>query len=406
MKERSCCARSALELKTYYAGKNQATHPNVISFEKPWHGYRYYMAYTTYPYGNGSEENPCLAASNDLIHWEKPEGLINPIACCEEVECDELKDTHLLYREDLDQLELWYLGRLNSTRSQGGPLYCFRKTSRNGVHWSRYEVMYCFDEIGLASPSVIYLEGRYHFWGIRHDFVDIGLYYMTSENGKEWSALEKCNIPMARETDMWHGAVCFWKDRYYYVWVGWAGKARNEIYLADSMDGKNWGGTRRILYNDAGWAYLYRPALLMEEETVYLYYGVVRHDGKWLIALSSGEDIDHLCGICPTEVENHVEYVSFTRRMMLKKSINQIKALIVPRILVQIPLLFVLQCLLKSVWVVWGISMILSAAAHYFLFYREKCLTGGIVMGTLCAASTTFVYQVMSEAIAWIKWLA
>ena len=153
------------------------------------------MAYTTYPYGIGSEENPCLAASNDLIHWEKPEGLINPIACCEEVECDELKDTHLLY-------------------------------------------------------------------------------------------------------------------------------------------------------------------------------------------------------------------VSFTRRMMLKKSINQIKALIVPRILVQIPLLFVLQCLSKSVWVVWGISMILSVAAHYFLFYRGKCLTGGIVMGTLCAASTTFVYQVMSEAIAWIKWLA
>lgn len=144
----------------------------------------------------------------------------------------------------------------------------------------------------------------------------------------------------------------------------------------------------------------------MGEKSVYLYYGVVRHDGKWMIALSSGEDVDHLCGICPAETENHVEYVSFTRRMMLKKSINQIKALIVPRILVQIPLLFVLQCLSKSVWVVWGISMILSVAAHYFLFYRGKCLTGGIVMGTLCAASTTFVYQVMSEAIAWIKWLA
>ena len=119
----STCTQSALDLRTYYAGKNQATHPNVIGFDTPWHGYRYYMAYTAYPYANGSEENPCIAASNDLIHWEKPDGLINPIACCEELECDELKDTHLLYRSDLDRLELWYLGRLRGTIQDGTPLW-------------------------------------------------------------------------------------------------------------------------------------------------------------------------------------------------------------------------------------------------------------------------------------------
>lgn len=73
------CGSTALDIKTYFAGRNQPTHPNVISFDTPWHGYRYYMAYTPYPYQNGFEENPCLAASNDLIHWETPAGLYNPL---------------------------------------------------------------------------------------------------------------------------------------------------------------------------------------------------------------------------------------------------------------------------------------------------------------------------------------
>jgi len=103
----------SLYIETYLAGKNQLTHPNVIKFDKPWHGYKYWMGYTPYPNADGEEENPSIAASNDMYKWETPKNLANPIADNEETGCNELKDSQLIYRDDLDRLEMWYLGRIS-----------------------------------------------------------------------------------------------------------------------------------------------------------------------------------------------------------------------------------------------------------------------------------------------------
>lgn len=293
----SNCGEIGLDIHTYYAGGNQATHPNVVAFEEPWNGYRFYMGYTPYPYANGAEENPSIAVSNDLVNWEKPDGLINPIACCEETECDELKDTHLLYRADLNRLEMWYLGRIKSSLKQGGALYVFRKTSRDGIQWSTYEVMYQFREFNLASPSVHWNGEKYEFWGIRHDRDDIGLYYMTSLDGDCWSPLRKCMVPQARETDMWHGAVAIDSGKVRFVWVGHGGKHRNYIYMADGVDSCNFFNTRIIIRNDTKWNFLYRPCIVRVDNTCVCYYGAIRKDGKWLITMSRGADWDQLRGI-------------------------------------------------------------------------------------------------------------
>lgn len=66
-----------LNIETYYGGKNQPTHPSVVSFEKAWNGYKYWMAYSPFPNGNGDEENPCIAVSNDLLYWDIPQGFLN-----------------------------------------------------------------------------------------------------------------------------------------------------------------------------------------------------------------------------------------------------------------------------------------------------------------------------------------
>lgn len=55
-----------LNIETYLAGKDQPTHPSVISFDNTWNGYKYWMTYTPYQEGNGEEENPSIAVSNDL----------------------------------------------------------------------------------------------------------------------------------------------------------------------------------------------------------------------------------------------------------------------------------------------------------------------------------------------------
>ena len=113
-------AASYLPIKTYIDGKDQITHPSVIEFDNYWNGYKYWLAYTPLPFGNGGEENPSVAVSNDLTTWQTPKGLFNPIANNEETACDELKDSHILYRPDLDRIEIWYMGRLSSTIASGG----------------------------------------------------------------------------------------------------------------------------------------------------------------------------------------------------------------------------------------------------------------------------------------------
>lgn len=119
---------AALDIRTYLDGKNQPTHPSVVDMGRAWNGWRYWMAYSPYPNANGAEENPCIAVSNDMLNWATPEGLYNPIAFNESTACDELKDPHILYNEDRDILEVWYLGRIDSTIESGGTLQLFRKS--------------------------------------------------------------------------------------------------------------------------------------------------------------------------------------------------------------------------------------------------------------------------------------
>lgn len=67
-------------------GSGECTHPSVIDsvsiLGSPWHGYRYWMAFTPYP-GNDDRrfrlENPSVVASHDGIEWIVPEGVANPL---------------------------------------------------------------------------------------------------------------------------------------------------------------------------------------------------------------------------------------------------------------------------------------------------------------------------------------
>ena len=70
--ERKLC-RSKLDIISSY-GDDQAFHPKVLNFEKPWNGYRYWMAYTPYPGADQRKENPHVCVSNDRIHWKPFEG--------------------------------------------------------------------------------------------------------------------------------------------------------------------------------------------------------------------------------------------------------------------------------------------------------------------------------------------
>lgn len=298
--ENQTVGKVRLNIETYLAGKDQPTHPSVISFDKPWNGYRYWMTYTPYPEGNGEEENPSIAVSNDLFKWKIPYGMANPIANNEETGCDELKDGHILYRSDLDRIEVWYLGRVSENLGgDGKSLTLFRKYSYDGIKWSNYEIM---DTTSYLSPTIIWVENKYQMWSIGFETYDTeGTFvYQESLDGLNWTAPKKCSINNQEELELWHGAVSYdlEKQKYIFTYISTSGDSQT-IEVCESEDGIHFDSAKSVVKNDKNtmWQRFYRPCILIEDGTYHLFYGVITEDNKWYISYSYGEDLSKLRGI-------------------------------------------------------------------------------------------------------------
>lgn len=285
-----------LNIETYLAGENQPTHPSVYIFDEPWNGYKYWLAYSPYPEGNGEEENPCIAVSNDLYYWETPGTLANPIATNEETVCNELKDPHIVYREDLDRIEIWYLGRLSERLGgDGTSLLLMRKYSTDGVTWSEYEVM---SETQYLSPSVIWNGKNYQMWSIGYDLFDNTgtISYQESVDGHSWTDPILCTVGTENTNiDIWHGSVTEHNGVFYMSYIDNTDK--QEIFYCISNDGVNFDEPEMIISNDGFWRNLYRPFLWFDGESYTCIYGVVNAANQWYLSMSSGDAADSLHGI-------------------------------------------------------------------------------------------------------------
>lgn len=308
--ENTSVGKVRVNIETYLAGQNQPTHPSVIGFDDEWNGYRYWMVYTPYPEANGEEENPSIAVSNDMYKWETPYGMVNPIANNEETGCNELKDGHILYRDDLNRIEVWYLGRLSKNLGgDGSSLTLFRKYSYDGITWSPYEIM---DTVSYLSPTVRWDGSKYQMWSIGFDtYGTTGTFvYQESKDGINWTFPEKCSIGGQTENlKLWHGAVSYdtEKGTYIFVYIPSAGDSQI-IEACESEDGIHFKENQTIIKNDGTtlWQRFYRPCLLVEKGNYHLFYGVITEDNKWYISYSRGDSLMTLRGITKEDCDKMV----------------------------------------------------------------------------------------------------
>ena len=388
----------SLYIETYLAGKNQLTHPNVIKFDKPWHGYKYWMGYTPYPNADGEEENPSIAASNDMYKWETPKNLANPIADNEETGCNELKDSQLIYRDDLDRLEMWYLGRISKNLGgDGETLLLFRKTSKDGINWSKYQVIRKFKYV---SPAIIWDGEKYCVWGIGFDGQGTkGVFdYFESKDGVNWSNPLHCKIGNDSKTlDMWHGNVTYNEKLKCYELV-YIPMSNQEVYYTTSKDKTNFDKAKVIVKNDGTWNRLYRPTLLFENNQYYCIYGAIGENNENYISMSTGKYINNLTGISDkdiskmtdTPMEKRKEKISFMEK------ISEIKKIFFRfELLVFIPILFILSIALKRLRKgnINGIISVISLLICEFYMFLKIDFTsiGPIVIGLIMGAIQAFV---------------
>ena len=226
LRKQSLYNQSPLKISTF-DGSNSPYHPSVLFFDTPLYGYSYWMACTPYPHQTAPYrdryECPSVYVSNDGLHWNEPEGLTNPIDNLTEDEIKEydyLSDPHLLVRGDA--IECWYMKTKRhgkSSYSSYSQHYLLRKTSNDGVNWSKEEVLMDITNVygrEMVSPATLY-EGIYKMWIVdletRADCNSIK--FLSSEDGVNWTGIKPCKLNGCKIVP-WHIDVQHF-DGYYWL---------------------------------------------------------------------------------------------------------------------------------------------------------------------------------------------
>jgi hypothetical protein len=274
-----------------YDGSGQAMHPSVLYIPSGWHGYKYWMAVTPYPYYDANYENPSVLVSADGLHWVVPQGALNPIAA----DSPNLADAELVLTSDRKELWLFYISK------RPGAVRLMRTFSGDGINWSVPEIVIEEARNGVISPSITFVNDSYHLWYVnavqggwkaQHSHVEM----RTSKDGKSWSAPVKVTAHLKGKV-IWHVQITDipqmeqqWMVAAAYPYGKSSG--RTELYFGWSNDILHWHFYQKpLLRRGKGWdgGQIYRSAVLYDAptDTLRLWYSA-RRGAIWRTGYTSG----------------------------------------------------------------------------------------------------------------------
>ncbi len=262
-----------------YDGSNQLTHPKVLYFANGWHGYRYWMSMTPYPYTDDDYENPSIVVSNDGNNWSVPAGLKNPISG---IPADvkiggHYSDSHLVMRDNV--MELWYRynpgnPKTHSTDYRSNIYY--KKTSTDGIHWSEAKYLSDFGGDGHLSMAINYEGGIYKSW---YTTFNGHLCFSESADSAHWSSPVVASVPLPAGYFPYHQDMIKIGSRYCLLQC--AEKPSNYTFaqfFASSTDGVHFSDVKRIyptddpsLWNNVS---LYRSSMFEKNGKVEMYFAL------------------------------------------------------------------------------------------------------------------------------------
>lgn len=278
-----------------------ATHPKVLNFKEKWNGYKYWLVYSPYPFANDKYENPWLVASNDLINWETPKGLKNPIEPTPKNYKHEYiynSDPHIVYNEDTNKMEL-YFRFVDDTNDK---VIIYRRTSTNGIDWTDKEAIITDtrSKRDYMSPAIIYDKGIYKMWYVDHDK---NVHYMESTDGYKYGEAKTLDLdyPIPK-LQSWHVDAIKTEKGYELLTVAYRyHKDRNSmnLYYFKSTDNEDYSKGIIVLrpslisWDNKG---IYRSTFIYENNTYYVFYSGISMGNERGVALSYGEHIENLIG--------------------------------------------------------------------------------------------------------------
>jgi hypothetical protein len=283
-----------LKIKTS-DGYNQPMHPDILYIDNGFKGYKYWMAYTPYPFMIDRLENPCIAVSNDGINWVTPTGLKNPIVLPPKDTKDggHYSDTDIIY--DNGKLVVYYV---YNKRGVFGPSKFYRSISSDGITWTKPELIYqCQNPISGYSPAFMKEGNLYNVWYISEGNI---MSYCSSSDSKNWSSPVKCNINI-KGWQIWHLDIIKTETGYEGLICARDNHVNNRaLFHINSTDGINWTTSNQpIIYPTAkGWdsAEIYRSTMLKQNGLYRVWYSARGALNKWGIGYSEGKTMETLQG--------------------------------------------------------------------------------------------------------------
>lgn len=247
-----------------YDGSGQAVHPDVVRFDTPWRGYRYWMVMTPYPNMKEEYENPSILASDDGRSWCVPQGMSNPIVSPPRRGFH--ADPDVVYRRDLDELWLYYL---ETHRHHEHYLKLIR--SADGQSWSEPAILEIIPYQAIRSPAVVYNGEKFLMWSVNvtggtHPYIEL----RDSSDGQIWSAPAKVDLEQSGYLPS-HLDVQYLPAIEEYAMILQAcprGGGPSRLFWACSSDGLRWSTFKRPLLSTImapAWARrtLYRASLTL-----------------------------------------------------------------------------------------------------------------------------------------------
>ena len=232
-------AHFPLDIPTYDDNPS-ISHLDVVLFDTPWNGWRYWMAFAPYP--AEARENPSIVVSNDGVNWQVPTGLANPLFDSADFsDIGFFSDPDLVYDPDGDQLVLYFRGTSR----------VYRSVSSDGVTWTGTSatsaaglqlVVDSSNDAEVLSPAVVRDDdGSWTMWSVNATTTPNRLEKRTSADGITWSAASVPTTPAG--VTFWHIDAARAADEYHLlVNTADAGNGDRLSYLR-SPDGDAWSGS-------------------------------------------------------------------------------------------------------------------------------------------------------------------
>lgn len=282
-------------IESYYP--NNAYHPKLIDLGKEWNGYRFWLSYTPYPKGNDYYENPQIVGTNDLINYSEVKYTEPPLANYKK-SVRYNSDSHLVYNEELDRLELFW----RYTDYDTDYMALYMRYSYDGDNWSDklvYFETYEKEKYDMVSPAIIRDDGAYKVWYIGH----YQLCYRELRNGV-WSDPVQTDLSFEDGAYIWHADII--KTNRGYELLGCATTDKKDrkhmnLYFSASEDGLNWETGVKVaspsedytVWDGGG---LYRPSFIYADNHYIVMYSARNDYNDFGTGLLVGRDMFNLHG--------------------------------------------------------------------------------------------------------------